>query len=403
MARGARPNPEEDSASSIARFWWVGLILVAAVVAAWLTGAPKASGPGGSGPDKVLPGYIASVATVAQEYTRFQGRVFQMPEVEQQLQQANERVAAKDYGAAVSLLEEASKQVAVPVIFNNLGVLYAQLNDRSRAINAFREALARDIDYQPVRFNLNRLKGFTSQDADPVSHEIEPNDRAVLANLIAVGKPVDGTIAEGTDDRDYFRITAPPPPRDLISVEIVARAKSLAPVLKMYDLDQRLLEGGQEVRQPGATLTQYFSPAPNTTLYLVVSGYGSTSGAYTLTVRQLKAFDAYESNDNIFSAKTIPTGQPIEANIMDPDDTDFYSFVATRTGLMTINIRNRSVTLIPALSTFNPDKSSSGFGPDVRTPGGNLKHVIEVQDGQTYYLQVWSQGRTAGDYTLTVE
>jgi hypothetical protein len=88
------------------------------------------------------------------------------------------------------------------VIFNNLGILYAQLNDRARAINAFREALARDIDYQPVRFNLNRLIGFTSQDAHPVTHEIEPNDSAVRANLIAIGKPVDGAISAGTDDRD---------------------------------------------------------------------------------------------------------------------------------------------------------------------------------------------------------
>src|SRR4029077_16061545 len=121
----------------------------------------------------------------------------------------------------------------------------------------------------------------------------------------------------GGNDRDYFRITTPPAPRDLISVEIAARSKTLAPVLKMSDLDQRLLEWGQEVRQPGATLTQYFSPAPNTTLYLVVSGYGITSGDYTLTGRQLKAFDAYEPNDDIFSAKTIAAGRPIEANIMD--------------------------------------------------------------------------------------
>jgi hypothetical protein len=128
-----------------------------------------------------------------------------------------------------------------------------------------------------------------------------------------------------------------------------------------------------------------------------------TAGEYTLAVRQLKAFDAYESNDDIFNAKPIVASRPVDANIMDADDTDFYSFVAPRRGIVTINIRNRSATLIPALSTFNPDKSSSGFGPDVRTPGGNLKHAMEVRDGQTYYVQVWSQSQTAGEYTLKVE
>jgi hypothetical protein len=224
----------------------------------------------------------------------------------------------------------------------------------------------------------------------------------VQANLIAVGKPVDGDIPPGSNDRDFFRIDMPPAPRDLFSIEVAARSKTLAPVLKMYDADQRLLESRQDVRQPGATLTQYIAPAPNTTLYLMVSGYGATSGEYTLTVRQLKAFDAYEPNDDIFNATTIAAGQPIKANIMDADDTDYYSFVAPRSGFVTIDIRNRSAALIPALSTFNPDRSSSGFGPDVRTPGGNLKHAIVVEDGQTYYIQVWSQSRTAGEYTLTV-
>ena len=404
MARRANANREREGLW-IARYRWVILaaVVVLVVAGAWLalTRSPRASGTGGT-PARFPTGYIASLATVAQEYTRFQGKIFQMPEVEQELQQANNRVAARDYGGAVSILEEVSRQVAVPVIFNNLGVLYAQLNDRARAINAFREALARDIDYQPVRFNLNRLKGFTSQDADPVTHEIEPNDSAVQANLIAVGKPVDGAISAGGNDRDYFRISTPPAPRDLISIEIAARSKTLAPVLKMYDVDQRLLQWGQEAKQPGATLTQYFSPAPNITLYLAVSGYGITWGEYTLTMRQLKAFDAYEPNDDIFSAKTIVAGRPIEANIMDADDTDYYSFVAPRSGLVTIDIRNRSATLIPALSTFHPDRSSSGFGPDVRTPGGNLKHAIEVQEGQTYYIQVWSQSQTVGEYTLTV-
>ena len=402
MARRSELPPESES-SWIARYWWVGVILVAAVVGAWLTGPSRASGPGRQAPAKTLPGYIASVATVAEEYTRFQGRVFQMPDVERQLQQANERVAAKDYSSAVLLLEEASKRAPVPVIFNNLGVLYAELNDRSRAINSFREALARDIDYQPVRFNLSRLKGIMAMNADPVSHEIENNDRPALANLIAVGKAVEGGIAGDTNDVDYFRVTTPPAPRDLLSVEIVATSKTLAPVVRFYDFDQRLLDWGQEVRQPGATLTQYFSPQPNTTLYLAVSGYGNTSGSYTLVVKQLKAFDAYEPDDDIFNAHLIQLGQQIDANIMDPDDTDFYSFVAPRSGPVTVHIRNRSTTLIPALSTFHPDRSSSGFGPDVRTPGASLKHVFEVEDGKTYFIQVWSQNRTAGDYTLTVE
>ena len=120
-------------------------------------------------------------------------------------------------------------------------------------------------------------------------------------------------------------------------------------------------------------------------------------------MRPLKAFDTYEPNDDIYNAPRITVGSTIVANIMDANDTDFYSFVSPRTGTVSIVISNRSTTLIPALSTFFPDKRSSGFGPDVRTPGLNLRHTMEVQENQIYFIQVWSQANTAGDYSLIVE
>jgi len=88
---------------------------------------------------------------------------------------------------------------------------------------------------------------------------------------------------------------------------------------------------------------------------------------------------------------------------MDANDTDFYSFVSPRTGTVSIVISNRSTTLIPALSTFFPDKRSSGFGPDIRTPGLNLRHTMDVHENQIYFIQVWSQANTSGDYSLVVE
>ena len=58
--------------------------------------------------------------------------------------------------------------------------------------------------------------------------------------------------------------------------------------------------------------------------------------------------------------------------------------------------------LIPALTTFHPDRRNSGFGADVRNPGADLRHRLQVEEGRTYYLQVWSQSSSSGDYTLVV-
>ena len=389
----------------VKKYWGLGAIPAAAIGIVWLVVAGprlpirRALSPG-AGP---LTGYIASMPTIAEEYTRFYGKTLRNAEVEHQVELANQRVASRNYPGAVEQMELVSRQAAVPAVFNNLGVLYAQLSDRARAINAFREALARDIDYQPVRFNLARLKDFTSQSADPVTREIEPNDTVMLPNIIAPGKPVEAEIAPSVDDSDYFRINTPPPPRDILSVEVVNRSDTLAPVLRVYDADGRILPLGKETQQPGASLAQLVAPEPNTTLILQISGFGRSAGAYTLIVRPKKAFDAYEPNDDIFNARRISLGERIEANIMDSVDTDYYLFVAARTGTVTVDIRNHSVTLIPALSTFAPDKSSTGFGPDLRTPGASLRHTIQVQEGQTYYIQVWAQANSTGDYSLSVE
>ncbi len=212
-----------------------------------------------------------------------------------------------------------------------------------------------------------------------------------------------GEIAAAVNDVDYFRVTTPPAPRDLVEIEIENRSTTLAPVLKLFDADQRATGMGMTERKPGASIRLTIAPTPNTTLYLEVSGYGSSAGAYTLRVTPKKAFDAYEPNDDIFNAKAITLGTPVTANIMDENDTDYFSMLSARTGTVKITITNHSATLIPALSTFFPDKRSSGFGPDIKIPGGNLSHTMEVLENQTYFLQVWSRFNSAGAYSLLVE
>src|ERR1035441_1253540 len=144
----------------------------------------------------MMPGYIAGAQNMTQEYQRFYGKPLGNAEVERAFEQADLRVRAKDFSTAVGLLEQVSKVAAVPVVFNDLGVLYAELNDKSRAINAFREALARDMDYQPVRVNLDRLKDVIVLGADPVSREVESNNTMATANIIAPGKAVEGEGSE---------------------------------------------------------------------------------------------------------------------------------------------------------------------------------------------------------------
>jgi len=243
------------------------------------------------------------------------------------------------------------------------------------------------------------MKWFTEDEAAPVRKEIEPNNSNVDANLIGVGIPVEGEIA--LSDTDSFKFITPAAPRDLVQLEISNLAPSLALGLRVYDNEVRS-ESGRVIAAAGESLTRYIAQPPNTPLFLQVWGAHDSVGGYRIMLRAMKAFDSFEPNDDIFSAHRIELGQPIEANIMDSDDTDFYSFQSPRSGTVAIAIENHSSTLIPALTTFSSDKRNTGFAPDVRTAGANLRHTMPVQENQTYFLQVWSQASTSGKYVLTV-
>lgn len=388
----------------VRKYWWVVPVFVGVGMIGWIATGPQWSRarirtPGGP----PITGYLTNKQEMTQEYAHYYGKPLNNAEIERGFDQANLRVTAKDYTNAVGLLEQVSKVAAVPLVFNNLGVLYAQLNDKPRAINSFREALARDLDYRAVRLNLDRMKDVMALGANPVTREVEPNNNTSAANIIAPGKTVEGEIEAAVNDIDFFRVTTPPAPRDRIAIEIANRSTTLAPVLRIFDEEGRITDWGKVVREPGSSLEQMIAPPPNATLYLEISGYGSSAGAYTLLVRPTRSFDTYEPNDDIYNAPRITLGTAVEASIMDANDTDYYSFVSPRTGTVSILITNRSKTLIPALSTFYPDMRSSGFGPEVRTPGLNLRHTIEVQENKTYYIQVWSQANTAGEYSLILE
>jgi tetratricopeptide (TPR) repeat protein len=377
------------------RLWWVAPVAVLAAGGYWWHAWTAKS--------REVAGYVRSFADVREQYAARYRKPLDSPELQRQFEHAAELATQGQYAAAAALLESVSAKTGVPAVFNDLGVLYAKLNDRARAVNAFHEALTLDIRYSPARSNMNRLRGFTTDIDAPVTGEIEPNNSNIMANLIALGSRVDAAISSGVGDVDCFRFTAPPPPRDILSIEIANRSRTLAPVLTVFDGNMRMLDWGKEMRQPGASLTVFVAPEPGGTFYLDVSGYASTGGAYTVSVRPLKAFDEYEPNDDILHATQIAPDRTVEANIMDMHDTDFYSFTAPRTGTVSIDVQNLSSTLIPALSTFSPDMRFSGFGPDVRASGASLHHTMKVEQGRTYYLQVWPQGISSGEYSLTVE
>ncbi len=194
----------------------------------------------------LLGRYIDDASTVDREYQHYYGKAPETPIPSQEFQRAAEMVRKRGFAQAADVLESVAKQAALPVVYNDLGVLYAQLNDWARAGTDFREALALDQHYAAVLDNIHRMKGLSPDVGGAFTREVEPNNNRFAANLIAVGIPVEGEITAGAGDIDFFRFSFPPSPRDVLAVELSNHDFKFSPRLDIYDGEMRVLDWGRK-------------------------------------------------------------------------------------------------------------------------------------------------------------
>lgn len=348
-------------------------------------------------------GYIAEINVLEQEYAKFFGAKLEEDRISARFQQAGEAASKGNMAGATSVLEGFVKTLGLPVAYHDLGLGYAALGDYTRAADAFREVLARDSEYTPTRKFLRETKNIGKGAAEPYTREFEPNNDSASANLIAVGAPVGGEIAGSNDPADYFKFVAPASPRDIVRIELSNHSINFAPRLRVYDDKLRILSWGDSIARAGESITVAGGPAVNSVLYIAVSAEDAAGGVYLLTVKPVKAFDKYEPNDDLTSARRISVGDEISANVMDAADSDFFSFQSPRRGALTIDVQNRSQTLIPALTMYNGDRRNLGFAQEVRKPGSNIRYVLDAEKDAVYYIQISSQAGSFGAYTLRVD
>ena len=380
----------------LVRYWWapplVALVVVALAIWNWMVKSSERHDP--------LPGYITESGKIEEEYLTFTGKPLDSAAT-QQFDQATRLMLEGKYASAAIVLEGAAKEVPVPAVFNDLGVLYMKLKDGPHAVRAFRDALARNHDYAPARANLKGLN--MGVPVDPGASELEPNDNNTQANAVWLDRPLEATITPSIGDVDCYWFISPRPPRDRISIAVISRSVTLTPRLRVYDESGKLVTGLKEGARPGDSVRYDFSPPPNRLYYVQVDGVSGSSGDYTLTVSALKAYDVYEPNDAILAAARIALGQTVDANIMDADDTDFFSFLSPVAASVNIDVASHNSTLVLGLGTFAPDLRSLGFAPDPEGPGSSIHQVMQLEPNQVYFVQVFSRNDTTGPYSLVVK
>jgi len=228
------------------------------------------------------------------------------------------------------------------------------------------------------------------------THEIEPNDDFLHANVITLDATIEAAI-DNPGDVDVFTFTMQGERRDLVEVIVSNESTKLAPAIEIYEDTHDLTSKSNETR--GGNVSHVFVAKPGIS-YQVKIRPAYDFGSYRLTVRQRKAYDRYEPNDDITKAAKIEIGETIEAGIMDSYDVDFYRFETGDGGKLVVVLENRSATLAPRITIFDDDKHAS-WPKANDTLGGDVRYSFEAKPKVRYYVKV-DPNAGSGDYALTV-
>ena len=76
---------------------------------------------------QVLTGYVTQKGILRDEYRLYYGEALKDAELEVKFRNAEALTIRRDYAGAAALLEGVVTQAAVPAVYNNLGVLYAEM------------------------------------------------------------------------------------------------------------------------------------------------------------------------------------------------------------------------------------------------------------------------------------
>jgi hypothetical protein len=350
---------------------------------------------------------VTNIGTIQNEFLTVMGQPLNDPALEKLIHQALDLTAKGDGKASIPVYLQAIEKAPLPALYNNLAVAYAQQNADQKAREAFQAALAKSGSYAPALNNLTALNSPRPESEANVrvsSRESEPNNDLFHANIMPLGTGVLAAI-DPASDVDTFQFESEGKSRDWIDVTLVNQSSGLQPTMRVLQSNKEEVIGWNGASNAGADHSLQFVAAPHGKYFVQVgSTFSSSAGAYILTVKPRHAFDQYEPNDDIAHAAPIRVGSPVQANIMDGGDNDFYRFETSAAGDMTVKIENTSTTLAPSARVLDASRSDiTGWQANFNA-GGHLNFPFKAPAKGMYYVHVGANyGGSAGSYTLTVQ
>lgn len=413
------------------KYWWLILIVVP-LTAAVISVIPQFQGKEDGESIKISNTEFSGdlhfnrMDVIIEEFTQMTGKTLDDPQLLTLIQKGVNLVVGKEYGAALLLFQEITKQVDLPSVKNNLGALYASTGKFAEARKSYQEAIAQAPSNPQVQYNLGLLKYREGDIEEATTHlkeapgisaatdivrkiedqkedgtrESEPNNAFKNASSITPGGAIEGAITQ-TSDADYIVFETPPTHRDMVEIRLQNHTDAYRPYLAIYT-GQKNKFWDRGADNQGQDLSYRFAATPNGKYFIYVGQWSTTAGQYTLHVTPLKQFDGFEPNENFQTAAQLAIGKEAEANIMDSGDHDYFHFkTSSNTGIVTITLRNQSNTLRPYLAMYDGVKQQF-WKKGANNAGQDLQYEFTPTPNVSYYVYVGQWSNTHGPYHLTV-
>jgi hypothetical protein len=208
----------------------------------------------------------------------------------------------------------------------------------------------------------------------------EPNNTQQQAANLTPGRTV-SAIIQSQSDLDWFKLTAPAGNPLLVAYT----EGNLDTTVTVYNAQGAELADDDD--SGDGENARVAVSVPQGTVYIRVSGYGSSYGNYSLTAQFVEVKpDLYENDDTAPRAKEITVGTPQERSFTTASDVDWAKFIIRQAGAYAIRAVGADESLDTYLELYSFEQDALDEDDD---GGDDLDALMRTRlDPGTYLIKV---------------
>ena len=226
--------------------------------------------------------------------------------------------------------------------------------------------------------------------------DVEPNNTMATAQLLPFGYTVRGEITS-TDNIDYFKFILTQPGRFTVNVNLGnSNTGGLYDAyVYWYNATETLIKSSN----PMGTYNDYMDLEAGT-YYIRITPYGSRTGTYELRGDFVAAGNnEIEPNNTFATAQLLTFGQTVKGFISYQDNVDYYKYVLTQPGRLTVNVNLGNSSTGGLYDAYVYWYNATETLIKSSNPMGTYNDYMDLEVG-TYYIRITPYGSRTGTYEL---